>query len=1316
MWGNQPAFFSAGVGGTVLPPAVSRYLIGNHELEAGLEQNAAGVWTENGDAKVPPARLQRAIDLVQRTFGFVVATATAKSRGAAAGATAAAEVGGREDAVSNHSKLSPSDQDSTAIPPSSDQKTSSASNTSASDSENRAGNASSSSASCAPTAAHSEDQKSSKTQPGSSVLGAVPTTRGSTSSARNESTTTKGVERSVATKESVISSESISSSDQGSFVFTAVEGANSSAKTSDPPILDRIPICIPDWYNDGGTKATLRRRDILSLGDFLALVLSNRFSGAMDVLEDFLGKQTFVESDELYQIWLDLNTSREEFFAAAQAQSVPAPHAAAGGDSSGPSSREVSSLPRSMTDESTPDIPRTNSRETGEQSATSVLVSSGTKVVETPQRNNVVTLNASASTTSGSRSKALLDSATIVRRSHSRPVQRVGRGVNASSASPSKSRRSASIGIHPGAADGAADNCGYNAAGAAPDEGGSGTGANAMHGGSSSSSTTIGSGSVVNTASSGTRMPRTASSTASGPVRARRLLQPVEQQDGATDPSGAPLEIAATARGRNAEIKMKLPGFFSLVHDPEPVFTMVATETDMQGGQSASLVTESHGIGSAGASAVALTEEATTSPIAATLGGTEEPVSGNDDRSATTMLLAGAGTPRQLQQPGTAIGSTAAASSAPQGNGSASSTVAAAKSSVASKLHGAPQPPGTSYGTSKPNLLMRGSLSTPLLAPLHNKQAAGSGSGGKWPPPPTGKFVAMRLQTGNWSSVCRSLLQLFLEHPGFANQVCHERSVVRVFREVGGSMVVKECPIKIPQLVPLTRSLDQETEDRVEGTFTWKENQLSYMFAVKKFYATAHEIYVSHGSDQQAMALRLFRYLRANALPAAPSVPAIGSDTTTAPPEGASATAGALASTTGGNANPENATVAAVSQPVTTPVPSYEDPLNKKYFVGQGNNPGLIEQILQDRGFTPATSSKKPCFPTFQWAQDHGRLDFSLLSMTPRLLASKGKGRPYLANHCKGIRITEKVGMLASLEQEFGWKNLPPWYPKTFHVLSLASSKNVEQLDLPADARWVYKPRASNCGRGIMLFSSTKALRDYIATEKKTDGIVQLYIERPLLVQGRKFDIRMYFLVARTQPFLSFYCPHGYCRLCVNPYESANFDDLTMHLTNQAIQKTLRESYQETKEDTTWTFAQLEEHLVETARVNPGWVAEEFLPKVKLILVALSRIVRAQVMPLVGCFDLFGCDFFLDDALNVYLFEVNSNPAIYTDTAVLKNLIPAVIRETIDIVDRAHVPNNQKPFSDQQWFETLIDESRNFQFGPERLKPLSRPHQYNWRT
>lgn len=57
------------------------------------------------------------------------------------------------------------------------------------------------------------------------------------------------------------------------------------------------------------------------------------------------------------------------------------------------------------------------------------------------------------------------------------------------------------------------------------------------------------------------------------------------------------------------------------------------------------------------------------------------------------------------------------------------------------------------------------------------------------------------------------------------------------------------------------------------------------------------------------------------------------------------------------------------------------------------------------------------------------------------------------------------------------------------------------------------------------------------------------YIENPLLLDGKKFDVRSYLLIACATPYMVFF-GHGYARLTLSLYDPDSHD-LSGHLTNQ---------------------------------------------------------------------------------------------------------------------------------------------------------------------
>lgn len=105
----------------------------------------------------------------------------------------------------------------------------------------------------------------------------------------------------------------------------------------------------------------------------------------------------------------------------------------------------------------------------------------------------------------------------------------------------------------------------------------------------------------------------------------------------------------------------------------------------------------------------------------------------------------------------------------------------------------------------------------------------------------------------------------------------------------------------------------------------------------------------------------------------------------------------------------------------------------------------------------------------------------------------------------------------------------------------------------PSIRPFIVKPEASCQGKGI-----------FITIAPQTDiplgehCVVQEYLNHPCLMDGLKFDLRIYVLVAGVDPLRIFLYEDGLTRLATEPYKEVsedNLQDMCMHLTNYAINK-----------------------------------------------------------------------------------------------------------------------------------------------------------------
>ena len=101
---------------------------------------------------------------------------------------------------------------------------------------------------------------------------------------------------------------------------------------------------------------------------------------------------------------------------------------------------------------------------------------------------------------------------------------------------------------------------------------------------------------------------------------------------------------------------------------------------------------------------------------------------------------------------------------------------------------------------------------------------------------------------------------------------------------------------------------------------------------------------------------------------------------------------------------------------------------------------------------------------------------------------------------------------------------------------------------------WIIKPGSRSRGRGIKVFKNWDEIKDYAKNNEGGKQVAQKYIENPLIIDGKKFDIRQWVLVTDWNPLTVWVYDECYIRLAAQDYD-ANSTSKFSHLTNNCVVK-----------------------------------------------------------------------------------------------------------------------------------------------------------------
>lgn len=114
-----------------------------------------------------------------------------------------------------------------------------------------------------------------------------------------------------------------------------------------------------------------------------------------------------------------------------------------------------------------------------------------------------------------------------------------------------------------------------------------------------------------------------------------------------------------------------------------------------------------------------------------------------------------------------------------------------------------------------------------------------------------------------------------------------------------------------------------------------------------------------------------------------------------------------------------------------------------------------------------------------------------------------------------------------------------------------------------------------------------------------------------------------------------------------------------VHLTNNCFQNK-HKLYKERKEDTISTWQLLRDTVGDQS-------ANVIRQQIKKILLTVFTAAKRKLVCKKGTYELLGCDIIVSQSLKPYLLEVNTNPAMFTETKTQKEMLPKLMKNTLDI-------------------------------------------------
>ena len=280
-------------------------------------------------------------------------------------------------------------------------------------------------------------------------------------------------------------------------------------------------------------------------------------------------------------------------------------------------------------------------------------------------------------------------------------------------------------------------------------------------------------------------------------------------------------------------------------------------------------------------------------------------------------------------------------------------------------------------------------------------------------------------------------------------------------------------------------------------------------------------------------------------------------------------------------------------------------------------------------------------------------------------------------------RINHYPGSKNLGRKDYLWKNYTRMrmkFPQEYNYMPqtyiLDNDYNIFQSRLQQannGSIWIMKPVASSCGRGI------KIINKYTKINPKKGYLVSDYIQNPHLMNGIKYDLRIYVGLTSLDPLRIYIYQEGLVRFATEKYSlrQSKLNDRFGHLTNFSINKNsdhyaMNNAGIDDRSGSKWSLKSLRMKFEE---LNIDY--DEIFGKIKDIII--KTLISVESMMFIGalrtqenvrkCFELYGFDILIDQNYKPWLMEVNISPSLNLSSPLDYQIKMNLLQDILNLVN-----------------------------------------------